>query len=519
MLQSLFGPPSLRFKILLLFLFLSLPLNTFAGKPCAVCTNDVPDRQLRQHTAIECRNGHRIDRECINHYLQSIELQTPYQVSALKVLGPPCCGQLSSGAACATTLPIIEVMKLLTLQERAELQKRLQSALTPERLTPAKNRYADFQEGLSDVFNLRCPGERCGRILAPIEGCNAAQCENGDCRTHFCYLCFDKKSSERDAHRHLRHRHSEDFFEKRPGYIARYHWLVARKKIAALFDSEVNQKVRKAAIAHHQALLKARKMWPIPADIDTRAWIQEVRHSDLNHDEQIELLQNESIYQRMIDDENTFSLIDRTIRRLGGIVLKSLELCDAGGVAHPEWSLELLWDTVTDYWQSAKIICCRRGAGSTEPAVSDDSEAEDPPQPLFSELLAPAYDKITFLPMGAHRVSSDFVALGQMFHFRGLIWSGVPPRNFETWEAEAFCNTLGGRLPTASEYKALAQALGKNSPQGYNPDVIPDLRGRWFWATSDDLGTQRRIGFFGDRGDLYSFRQESREHLRCVKNA
>jgi hypothetical protein len=50
--------------------------------------------------------------------------------------------------------------------------------------------------------------------------------------------------------------------------------------------------------------------------------------------------------------------------------------------------------------------------------------------------------------------------------------------------ADAFCRGLGdgARLPTREEYVALGTAMGY--PNRYNPDMIADMRGNWFWSSS-----------------------------------
>jgi hypothetical protein len=42
----------------------------------------------------------------------------------------------------------------------------------------------------------------------------------------------------------------------------------------------------------------------------------------------------------------------------------------------------------------------------------------------------------------------------------------------------------GSSLPTREQLEALAKAMGKGTPRGYTPDVIPGMNDRWFWSSS-----------------------------------
>jgi hypothetical protein len=68
--------------------------------------------------------------------------------------------------------------------------------------------------------------------------------------------------------------------------------------------------------------------------------------------------------------------------------------------------------------------------------------------------------------------------------------------------ADRFCRGLGdgSRLPTREEYEALGRAMRPG--ERYNPDLIADMRGNWFWSSfsssrDDDYALVLSVRLYG----------------------
>ena len=73
----------------------------------------------------------------------------------------------------------------------------------------------------------------------------------------------------------------------------------------------------------------------------------------------------------------------------------------------------------------------------------------------------------------------------------GLIWYDRAKENMNQRAAERYCNDLGLRLPTREEFEQLGQYMGASrssdghySYKGFQPQVLPNLEGYWFWSSS-----------------------------------
>ncbi len=336
-----------------------------AHPDCPVCTDRVLDEDhehdddLEDSNGIECPSEHRMHRECLSHYLKSIELQTSEQLNSLIEKGLPCCALDSFGQPCQEFLPLSEVTPYLTEAEKAHLAVRLRQERPDSLLSLPRDPEERLKAEIEDAFNLRCPGERCRKVLGPIEGCNGASCSHEGCHTHFCYLCMERQPSARAAHSHVRYRHLQDYFETRPGYLSRYHWLIARKRLAGVLNGGFHKLIETAAVEAKMDLLQDRKMWPMPVGKATQDWIDEVRRSGLTRDQTIELLQNEAIFRHQIVDRAGASQIHAEIWRRGGRALKSLDVEDSAGLSDTRWTIRSIQCFLGEVWSRTAGVCCR----------------------------------------------------------------------------------------------------------------------------------------------------------------
>jgi len=104
-----------------------------------------------------------------------------------------------------------------------------------------------------------------------------------------------------------------------------------------------------------------------------------------------------------------------------------------------------------------------------------------------------------------------------MYQAAGLIWSGVAPKEINQYDAEKYCQGLGGgaRLPTKEEWAALVKIM---SPGGmYNPNFLPDMRGKWFWSSSvGPLNADFAFAFYGPNGCVDINIRSYSNWVRCV---
>jgi hypothetical protein len=146
-----------------------------------------------------------------------------------------------------------------------------------------------------------------------------------------------------EGHEHVRG-HSDNCWEFRPGYLDRFHWILARRRLTHLFQVKVVPAVRKAALAAHEVELRSRKMWPMPAGIMAAQWLAEVETSELSKADQIQLLQNEYIYRERFGRREGTPQIAEKIEQLGGLVLASLDVGDAAGIQNVARDRDLIED-------------------------------------------------------------------------------------------------------------------------------------------------------------------------------
>ncbi len=454
----------------------------WAGGTCTVCFDDVPDEKVSQHSEVyACSKGHCLHLECLAHQVRSSE-----KVLELESKGLSCCGK---DGKCKERISFQAIRATLKPQEREALDLRIAKAKAPGvgPKTLAQGNEASLEEsqeqietrrtkiGIDDAFNLCCPKGGCGSTLGNIEGCNAATCSNDSCRARFCYLCLEPQRNDRSAHQHTL-KHSGEFWERRPGVKDRYHWLVARKKLALLFEGRPKQfyhrfvdsfqkqnqavdiplemnKVRGSALEGRKAILEERNMWPMPAGIATTQWLAEVAMADLPEKKRTQILQNEYAFRRQQQDLKNAKLIESELKRIGAPAFRSFDVGD--------------------------VEACHRTNGLGK-EIAD-----------FAGDLAPIVHKITpprLTPVmeGDQRVNQEFARLGSMYEVEGVIFSGVPKEGMNHDRATEYCRSLGEgyRLPTKDELENFSAALGY--PNRYNPDQVPDQSDKGFWSSSVD---------------------------------
>ena len=154
----------------------------------------------------------------------------------------------------------------MTPVEQLALRARFDRAASSAAESRTKEEVNRLMLGITESFVIQCPIDGCGAACDRIEGCNAAQCQSEECGNRFCYLCLESQKDHVTGHAHAR-AHSNNYWEQRPGYLERYHWLLARKNLAALLKSKVEESTRSQALEENQALLKEKKMWPMPAGL------------------------------------------------------------------------------------------------------------------------------------------------------------------------------------------------------------------------------------------------------------
>ena len=343
-----------------------------------------------------------------------------------------------------------------------------------------------LSHGVEDAFNLCCPKEGCHAVLDKVEGCNAAVCSNEVCKSTFCYLCLKETEKSFSArHDHVKE-HSGGYWERRPGFTERYHWLIARKKLDYLLSpttGSIDSAVRTQVLESSIALLQDNKMWPMPAGSSISQWIAELEHAKFpkgkkwyqriwpwkqnDKQQKIELLQNEYIYRQQEGDKQNAEVVAAELTRLGGQILASLDIKDA--------------------------LAATGEGGRADPIPVDDHDA---------------------------RVTPEFAALGNMYEMANLIWSGVPARKMPWKEAVGFCKTLGkgSRLPTWSEYYNLTIAMGR--PHRYDANLLPDMKKNLFWSSKLLPGQKYFAACLnGDNGDASFQSKTLLGSVRCVRKA
>ena len=491
-------------------------LDAIAEGVCPVCLEEVRDETVVSHSSIQCGHEHSIHTACLSAQVKSYEDLRELRDRGLQCPGG---GAEARGGRCAERISLAKIRQILSPEDRGALDERLEKSARPGDHHWRGREVERLRNGIERAFNICCPKEGCGATLGAIEGCNAATCSSESCESLFCYLCLQEQEGKDEAHAHVIG-HSGDYWERRTGYVDRYHWLIARKNLAHLFSERVDSEIRSAALALLTGLLTEKKMWPFPAGALTGAWTQEVKESSLSHLEKVELFQNEFIYRRQIGDGKSAARVREAIEEMHGKVLASLDVRDAGGVdaesaptaprvrgpgPRPEAGAEVRPAPIPDV--RAQVL--------QEPRQEVRPEARPVPVPAPAPAPASAPAPVPMPPPPRADLDDgigpvvdaqpmSFARFGQMFRVGNLVWSGVVPGVMTYPAAVQFCSLqgFGSRLPTIEEYEKLARALGKNTLRGYNPLLVaPDLVNRVFWsATQNPMVFNTAVGFNGSFG-------------------
>lgn len=103
-----------------------------------------------------------------------------------------------------------------------------------------------------------------------------------------------------------------------------------------------------------------------------------------------------------------------------------------------------------------------------------------------------------------------------------MIYDGDHPLLLTEDNARAYCVSRGARLPTTDEFSALARDMGFNTPQGYSPQILPDLE-NYFWAEYTANPFDPKAGYIwifrGSDATLwydYPHDPQKQNLLRCV---
>ncbi|MEO5969411.1 MAG: DUF1566 domain-containing protein [Bdellovibrionia bacterium] len=495
------------------------PEGPVLGK-CHVCTvDDVTDQDITNHKAYACSENHCIDTHCLAHQVKSLEIFNLEQVRELKSMGLSCCG---AEGKCQQRISMETIEALLNPEDKKALDERLtkveQSASSAASSQSAHTEVSKLSQEIEGAFNLCCPASGCGATLDKIQGCNAATCSDKTCEATFCYLCLKQTGSllgltegtaeyaaeKIKAHDHVR-LHSNDYWDKRPGFTERYHWQITRKKLKEVLKG-VSPKERQKALEARKDLLEEKYFWPMPAGMETEAWIKVVQATPEstrkyyvyeNHgqnqkkvrvektealhtkERKIELLQNEYIFLTHEGDKKNAELVKLALQDLGGQVLASLDVRDGA-------------------------------------------------QPLRQQVQPLAENESLHPVLGDEQVQVFRTLGAEQYRVGDLIWSSAAHKFREgrnawdapdglNWDAAGgFCRGLGdrARLPTREEYEALGRAMGR--PNNYDPDMIADMRGNYFWSSSPN-GNNSAWGFNGCSGGVENYGRGFHGAVRCVR--
>ncbi len=440
---------SLRRLVVIFFLALfgvTSGQDAQAGKECVSCFSSVTDQAIKKRSVLCCKHDHVIDRSCLVHQLGSIDC-----LEEVLDLGLRCGGRASDGRACDERFSLSKVYRALHQRDRKAFKERIALASAPMDPAQFEVEVSNLKQRIQDAFVLSCPVEGCGNPLDRIEGCNAAQCSHYSCRQTFCYLCLVKQSSQEEAHSHVRDVHSGTFWEYRPGYLDRYHYLLVRKNLMEVFRLKVHPAVRAAAIDQLKPLLVEKKMVPFPAGVKLELWIGELESSDLNPEQKIEILQNEAIHRLNTGDEQGFEALESEITQLGGTALRTLDL-----------------------------------PSEPRPTIAAQDE-------LFHVERGRFYVRQVPYVSYMHGNGEDDVFQTLNWQRDGWIfWGPLFTAEGDLRFARERCRDAGGRLPTHHELWALARALGATDPErgdfsGLDPYRLPDLHSESLWGYTPEF--------------------------------
>jgi len=564
-----------RFFIFFTFFVIStLGFHTTAlAGNCTVCGEEAGEGALKCSQK-SSNTKHETCCECVKHLANSIEITSEKQAREIQNHGLQCYG---NGGKCSEKISMAEIEKISGWpQEFKNFTTKLNSATSscnpaqPSAISSSSSvedlkakRVQEFQNQIQEAFNLKCP--KCHRILAPIEGCNAAICHPDDqgCGARFCYLCLKKEGSAQANHAHA-HAHSGDYWEHRDFHTGvdpkgqryqeyekyqngqegkpyththRYHWQIVREHLEAQFQQEQDPEVKERAVRSLEGFLKKNKMWPFPVGKELDAWVNEVSQDpSLDERNRVALLQNELVYQEEKKSKDGikkkisrffFPARSKTLDRvktlkgallsLNAPILSSLDI--NGRPNHPGQQpnpAEQNHNSITPVIE-----------GHADPRVNQLYVQ------LRNEAAVPAQNRpdphvTRFFDLGGEDggiyVISD--PTGQVAPF---VLSGNAPRKMKHKEAAGwddkngvhhlgYCEKIGARLMTEEELYALDRAM---SPGGrYNPNAIAGMANTWVWSSSVHPSyLDEAFVFNGSNGLVVNFYRGYDRSVRCVRAA
>jgi hypothetical protein len=147
------------------------------------------------------------------------------------------------------------------------------------------------------------------------------------------------------------------------------------------------------------------------------------------------------------------------------------------------------------YALTALILLCALTASWATHAgeVAEGDDYVPTPVPVKGKVTEPPFLRVA--TSGAEfKLDKSHPLLGVAYRDpSGLIWGELVKKDgqikvMKRKDAEKYCKSLGARLPTIGEIKALGKFLGKDSPRGYDPyladgktEVFPGLASQWIW--------------------------------------
>ncbi len=496
--------------------------------PCTVCLDQVLDAELSDsasstRNAISCDKGHRIHKECMGAQVDALP-----KVASLVDEGLSCCGE-----ECQERIPFKAVEGFL-IDYKKNLLDRIAKENSTEEDSPSKKMKTDesaedqevriLTEQIESAFNLSCPG--CRSTLDEVEGCNAVTCSNSQCNKKFCNLCLKPQVNDEEAHQHVRN-HSGDFWEWRDGhtgrvprrgqgyteverftvkgidrttheeievqreipytYSNRYRWIIARDKLETILRTVKSLDLLEKVIKNHEPLLRKNKMFPVPKLGHIESWTQSILHeSDIDKKNKIALLQNEYIYQNIVENSDKDTEVKEKASYNKQVVQTTLKGLDAPILA----SLD-----VADRVAATQDRAIQAEAGIVA-VMPDDPRIRN--TPAFAQ------------------IKPRDQAESRMYQIDNLILSDAAEGLMNYHQAIQYCRSCGARLPTYRDWRNILDVLSRNG--GYNPNLIPNMIDLTFWSSTTDNPYFVYV-FKGFHGDLdETDRLENLNSVRCVKN-
>jgi hypothetical protein len=548
------------FFIINLFIISNLWIGSISlAANCTIC-----GEEAQGTPSLVCQAGHEIHGECIAHQMNSTEITSQEQAKEIREHGLRCYGNEEK---CGEKISLSTAEDLLNeSQELKDLKKRLSSAESCTDLDGSpcgttssssnsglvvdlqdKN-ITQFKNKILEAFNLCCPNSECNGILAPVEGCNAATCES--CTTKFCYLCLQRQAGFMASHAHAR-AHSGDYWEHRDGhtglvpgrgqdyqefeeyevqensfihgkrivklkkaykYTDRYHWEIVREKLESLFEKENDPEVKEKAVKALEPFLKKNKMWPVPVGKNINEWVSEL-NGDLSIDSnnRIALLQNELVY---VTEKQKHGLSEKA-KSEDSVRVKSLNdaLLNLNAPALRSLNVNSYHASQLDLEQAITLLF--------------EGNEDERMNALYVQLrdevpLHPGGSRFFDLGGNAGRIS---LITDPERAIAPFIFSDSAPRVMNYWEAfgwdengvhrPGYCESLGARLPTQNELKALGRAMSVNGP--YDPNAIEDMLGL-VWSASVPHYFSSTFAFVFSHGLTYPYFKFVQITVRCVRD-